>query len=102
MIKKRRKLQGLLGEHQDSIVAADFMCSEDTRIGVRSGHNGFSYGLSTPEFERRSDLSRAPLLEHHSPSFVDPWRLVGLAGLSMVRRWRPGRSAECWRRSFPR
>jgi hypothetical protein len=36
---------GLLGEQQDRIVAADFMCSEDARIGVRSGHNGFSYGL---------------------------------------------------------
>ena len=35
----------MLGEHQDSIVAADFLRAEGVRVGMRSGHNGFTYGL---------------------------------------------------------
>ena len=35
----------MLGEHQDSIVAAEFLRVEGIRVGLRSGHNGFTYGL---------------------------------------------------------
>ena len=45
IINARKDLQDVLGEHQDSIVAADFLRTEGVRIGLRSGHNGFTYGL---------------------------------------------------------
>jgi CHAD domain-containing protein len=45
IIAARKDLQDVLGEHQDSIVAADFLRTEGVRIGIRSGHNGFTYGL---------------------------------------------------------
>jgi CHAD domain-containing protein len=45
IIAGRKDLQDVLGEHQDSIVAADFLRAEGVRVGMRSGHNGFTYGL---------------------------------------------------------
>lgn len=45
VISGRKELQDVLGEHQDSIVAAAFLRSEGVRLGIRSGHNGFTYGL---------------------------------------------------------
>lgn len=45
IIAARKDLQDLLGEHQDSIVAAEFLRAEGVCIGIRSGHNGFTYGL---------------------------------------------------------
>lgn len=44
-IAARKELQDVLGEHQDSIVAAEFLRGEGVRLGIRSGHNGFTYGL---------------------------------------------------------
>jgi CHAD domain-containing protein len=45
IIAGRKDLQDVLGEHQDSIVAAEFLRAEGVRLGIRSGHNGFTYGL---------------------------------------------------------
>ncbi len=45
LIAARKDLQDVLGEHQDSIVAAAFLREEGVRVGLRSGHNGFTYGL---------------------------------------------------------
>jgi CHAD domain-containing protein len=45
LIASRKELQDVLGEHQDSIVAAAFLREEGVRVGIRSGHNGFTYGL---------------------------------------------------------
>lgn len=45
VIARRKELQDLLGEHQDSLVAADFLLAEGVRIGLRSGYNAFTYGL---------------------------------------------------------
>ena len=45
LIASRKDLQDVLGDHQDSIVAAEFLREEGVRIGLRSGHNGFTYGL---------------------------------------------------------
>ncbi|MDN5771745.1 MAG: CHAD domain-containing protein [Microlunatus sp.] len=45
VIEQRKDLQDVLGEHQDSIVAGEFLRAEGGRIGIRSGHNGFTYGL---------------------------------------------------------
>ena len=44
-IADRKDLQDVLGEHQDSIVSAGFLREQGIRMGIRSGHNGFTYGL---------------------------------------------------------
>lgn len=44
-IAGRKDLQDILGEHQDSMVTAAFLRTEGIRMGIRSGHNGFTYGL---------------------------------------------------------
>ena len=45
IIDDRKALQDVLGEYQDSFVAADFLRTQGVRLGLRSGHNGFTYGL---------------------------------------------------------
>ena len=45
IISARKDLQDVLGEHQDSIVSASFLRDNGVRMGIRSGHNGFTYGL---------------------------------------------------------
>jgi CHAD domain-containing protein len=45
IIANRKDLQDVLGEHQDSIVSATFLREHGVRMGIRSGHNGFTYGL---------------------------------------------------------
>lgn len=45
IISDRKDLQDVLGEHQDSIVSATFLREQGVRVGIRSGHNGFTYGL---------------------------------------------------------
>jgi CHAD domain-containing protein len=45
IISERKDLQDLLGNHQDSIVSAAFLRELGARIGVRSGQNGFTYGV---------------------------------------------------------
>jgi CHAD domain-containing protein len=45
IISRRKDLQDLLGNYQDSIVSAAFLRELGARRGIRSGQNGFSYGL---------------------------------------------------------
>lgn len=45
VIADRKDLQDVLGEHQDSIVSGAFLREQGVRVGSRSGHNGFTYGL---------------------------------------------------------
>ena len=45
IIDDRKALQDVLGEYQDSFVAAEFLRTLGVRSGARSGHNGFTYGL---------------------------------------------------------
>lgn len=45
IIAERKELQDVLGEHQDSVVSAAFLRDLGARLGSRSGHNGFTYGL---------------------------------------------------------
>lgn len=45
IIAGRKALQDVLGDHQDSIVAAELLRAEGVRVGNRSGHNGFTYGV---------------------------------------------------------
>jgi CHAD domain-containing protein len=45
IISQRKDLQDLLGNFQDSIVSAAFLRDLGARRGMRSGQNGFSYGV---------------------------------------------------------
>jgi CHAD domain-containing protein len=57
IITQRKDLQDVLGNHQDSIVSATFLLELGGRLGVRSGQNGFSYGvLYAREIHARDSL----------------------------------------------
>lgn len=57
IISQRKDLQDLLGNHQDSIVSAAFLRELGARLGIRSGQNGFSYGvLYAREVDARDSL----------------------------------------------
>ncbi len=45
IIAKRRELQDVLGNHQDAVVTAAYLRDLGARLGVRSGQNGFTFGL---------------------------------------------------------
>ena len=45
VIDSRKALQDVLGDHHDAAVSAEFLRSLGARLGVRSGQNGFTYGL---------------------------------------------------------
>jgi CHAD domain-containing protein len=45
IINRRKKLQDVLGDHQDSHVAAAFLRELGARVGTHEGQNGFSYGV---------------------------------------------------------
>ena len=58
LIASRKDLQDVLGEHQDSIVSAGFLRDEGVRVGIRSGHDGFTYGvLYARELTRRAAIA---------------------------------------------
>jgi CHAD domain-containing protein len=57
IISQRKDLQDVLGNHQDSIVSAAFLRELGGRLGIRSGQNGFSYGvLYAREIHARDSL----------------------------------------------
>jgi CHAD domain-containing protein len=45
IVAARKDLQDVLGHHQDRIVQAAFLRDLGSRLGVRSGQNGFTYGV---------------------------------------------------------
>jgi CHAD domain-containing protein len=45
VVAARKDLQDVLGHHQDRIVQAAFLREMGARLGVRSGQNGFTYGV---------------------------------------------------------
>jgi len=45
IVAQRKDLQDLLGSHQDGMVSAAFLRELGARVGIRSGQNGFSYGI---------------------------------------------------------
>ncbi len=45
IVAARKDLQDVLGHHQDRIVQAEFLRDLGARLGVRSGQNGFTYGV---------------------------------------------------------
>jgi CHAD domain-containing protein len=45
VVENRKRLQDILGNHQDSIVSAAFLRELGARQGISSGQNGFTYGV---------------------------------------------------------
>jgi CHAD domain-containing protein len=59
--KKAKKVQTVLGDHQDLVVAANFLQRAGAQNGVRPGHNGYTYGLLTARVEEQAARIRAGL-----------------------------------------
>ncbi|MDH2444090.1 CYTH and CHAD domain-containing protein [Amnibacterium sp. CER49] len=54
-----KRLQDLLGEHQDSAVAAQLLRELGAAAGVTAGENGFTYGLLYQREQERAAAARA-------------------------------------------
>ena len=59
--KAAKKQQTVLGDHQDLVVAADFLQRQGAQTGSRAGHNGFTYGLLLARVEEQAARIRASL-----------------------------------------
>ena len=59
--KTAKKQQGVLGDHQDLVVAADFLRQQGAQAGSRPGHNGFTYGVLMARVEEQAARIRARL-----------------------------------------
>jgi CHAD domain-containing protein len=59
--KAAKKQQTVLGDHQDLMVAADFLRRQGAVAGIRPGHNGFTYGLLMARVEQQAATIRAGL-----------------------------------------
>ncbi len=58
-VKAAKKLQKLLGEHQDAVVSAAFLRRLGASAGSGEGHNGFTYGiLLSQEWQRAERIRR--------------------------------------------
>lgn len=58
-VEAGKKLQTLLGEHQDSVVSAEFLRRQGAAAGVDADQNGFTYGiLLAREWQRAKDIRR--------------------------------------------
>jgi hypothetical protein len=56
-VKSTTKLQTLLGEHQDSVVSAEFLRRLGAEAGADGTQNGFTYGfLMAMERERAARI----------------------------------------------
>lgn len=44
-VKRSKKIDKILGEHQNATMAAETIWHLRARAGVRDGENGFTYGL---------------------------------------------------------
>ena len=61
LAKAAKKQQTVLGDHQDLVVAADFLQRQGAQTGSRAGHNGFTYGLLLARVEQQAAEIRASL-----------------------------------------
>ena len=61
IVKTAKKQQTVLGDHQDLVVAADFLQRQGAAAGSRAGHNGFTYGLLLARIEKQAAEIRAGL-----------------------------------------
>ncbi|MFL6065773.1 MAG: CHAD domain-containing protein [Friedmanniella sp.] len=62
--ERAQELQTVLGEHQDSVVAADFLRRMGAETGSRGGRNGFTYGLLFAREQERASRVRTELDRH--------------------------------------
>jgi CHAD domain-containing protein len=60
-VSEGKKLQELLGEHQDSVVSAAFLRSQGAAAGTDPGQNGFTYGILLADEWHRAAEIRAQL-----------------------------------------
>ena len=58
-IKHHKKVQTVLGEHQDSVVALDLLRRLGAEAGTTPGQNGFTYGLLYAHQQTAARRSRA-------------------------------------------
>lgn len=57
MARKAKKLQTLLGEHQDAVVAANFLATISAPSDGENGESGFTYGvLVANELNRAAEI----------------------------------------------
>jgi CHAD domain-containing protein len=61
IVSAAKDRQTVLGDHQDLVVAADFLRRQGATTGTRSGHNGFTYGLLLARVEEQAAKIRAGL-----------------------------------------
>ncbi|EME15419.1 CYTH and CHAD domain-containing protein [Rhodococcus triatomae] len=58
-VKKYKKIQRVLGEHQDSVVATGILRMLGARAGTTPGENGFTFGLLYALEQQNADNARA-------------------------------------------
>jgi CHAD domain-containing protein len=58
VVERRKNLQDVLGNHQDAVLAEQFLRVFGIRVGARRDHNGFTYGLLYAG--ERAELARLP------------------------------------------
>lgn len=63
-VTEAQELQTVLGEHQDSVVAAAFLRRMGAETGARAGRNGFTYGVLLAREWERAAAVRRELAEH--------------------------------------
>ncbi len=61
-VKRAKKLQELLGEHQDSVVSVDTLRRLGARAGGEPGRNGFTYGVLLGLELQRAEATRDAVL----------------------------------------
>ena len=61
IVSAAKQEQTVLGDHQDLMVAADFLRRLGAQAGSRPGHNGFTYGLLMARVEEQAARIRASL-----------------------------------------
>lgn len=60
-VLQAKQQQTVLGDHQDLMVAAEFLHRQGAAAGTRAGHNGFTYGLLLARVEEKAARIRAGL-----------------------------------------
>jgi CHAD domain-containing protein len=63
LVDQGKRLQELLGEHQDSTVSAEFLRAQGAAAGVNQDQNGFTYGLLLATEWHRAEGIRRQLRE---------------------------------------
>ena len=57
-VKHYKRIQRILGEHQDSVVASDTLRRLAITAGTTAGENGFTYGLLYAREQQAAEAAR--------------------------------------------